>query len=566
LIIFNPSPPGLSPLRSAIQIAIIRSHADMPKPARRKKAALRSVPAPSTFLPDYSVAIVEAVREPLVLLDSGLRVLVANAAFYRTFEVTPEVVRRRSLFDLAHSRWDAPELHTVLQALQERDIAFENHEVRVTIDDKPKVYRLNARKLDSSDRGSQIILLAFEDITEQLRLDERLRDLARMEAVGQLAGGVAHEINNQMTVLTGFMAFVTQDLETDDPKRKDLHYAEHAADHVVYITRQLLNFSRKQLIRRETIDPWTVLRGMQTLLGRVIGSGILVKIVRKGKVGAIEFDSTQLGEVFINLALNSRYAMGRAGTLEITLSAVEAPNSADSNPPPFSGQTSGRYVRIEVRDTGTGMDEETRKRVFEPFFTTKPIGDGTGLGLASVFGAVTQNGGFIRVESQLGVGTTFVIELPEVAPKPAGDKESSSTEDLPGGDETIIVAEDEDGVRAWMGRVLRDRGYTVLEARHGEEALRLFAENAAEVRLVLTDLVMPGADGREVGERMAIRAPDVPVLYMSAYTEDEIMRRRLLVAPSGALLQKPFSPRLLTQRVRAVLDGANSGQLDLPSR
>ena len=544
----------------------------MPKPVRRKKAAPLSAAerrvsedAPSTFLPDYSVAIVEAVREPLVLLDSGLRVLVANAAFYRTFGVTPALIRRRSLFDLAQSRWDAPELHAVLQALQDRDIAFENHEVRVTIDDKPKVYRLNARKLDSSDRDNQIILLAFEDVTEQLRMDEQLRDLGRLEAVGQLAGGVAHEINNQMTVLTGFLAYVTKDLQPDDPKRKDLDHAERAADHVVYITRQLLNFSRKQLIRREIIDPWTVLQGMQTLLGRVIGSGILVNFVRKGAIRAVEFDPTQLGEVFINLALNSRYAMGRAGTLEITLSAVEVDQTADPVSARFAGQTPGRYVRIEVRDTGTGMDEETRKRVFEPFFTTKPIGEGTGLGLASVFGAVTQNGGFIRVESQLGVGTTFIIELPEVASRPGGDQESSSIEDLPGGDETIIVAEDEDGVRSWISRVLRDRGYTVLEARHGAEALRLFAENAADVRLVLTDLMMPSADGREVGERMALRAPDVPVLYMSAYARDEIKRRRLL-PPNTAFLQKPFSPWLLAQRVRAALDGATSGHLDLPSR
>ena len=256
----------------------------------------------------------------------------------------------------------------------------------------------------------------------------------------------------------------------------------------------------------------------------------------------MEFDSTQLGEMFINLALNSRYAMGRMGTLEITLSTVEVRPSAATGNSEFPNQPPGRYVRIEVRDTGTGMDEATRKRVFEPFFTTKPIGEGTGLGLASVFGAVTQNGGFIRVESQLGVGTTFVIELPEVAPKPGGDKESSSVEDLPGGDETIIVAEDEDGVRAWISRVLRDRGYAVLEARHGEEALRLFSENAAHVRLVLTDLVMPGTDGRELGERMAIRAPDVPVLYMSAYTEDEITRRRLL-APSARFYKNRSHPR-----------------------
>ena len=543
----------------------------MPRSAGRKKTAPSAKElsvnetAPSTSLPDYSVAIVEAVREPLVLLDSGLRVLVANAAFYRTFEVTPAVVRRRSLFDLAQSRWDTPDLHAVLRALQEQDIAFENHEVRITIDGKPKVYRLNARKLDSSDPANQAILLAFEDVTEQLRMDERLRDLARMEAVGQLAGGVAHEINNQMTVLTGFMAFLTRGLQPDDPKWKDFQYAERAADHVVYITRQLLNFSRKQLIRREIIDPWILLQGMQTLLGRVIGSGILVNIVRKGEVRAVEFDATQLGELFINLALNSRYAMGRAGRLEITLSTVEVHGTGNVESP-FEGQSPGRYVRIEVRDTGTGMDEDTRKRIFEPFFTTKPIGEGTGLGLASVLGAVTQNGGFIRAESQLGVGTTFIIELPEVAPVPRGDQRSRSTQDLPCGDETIIVAEDEDGVRQWICRVLRDRGYTVMEARQGEEALQLFAENAADVRLLLTDLVMAGADGRAVGERMAIRAPDVPVVYMSAYTEDEIIRRQLL-APSVPFLQKPFSPSQLAQAVRAALDGrAQGSHFDLPSR
>jgi CheY-like chemotaxis protein/two-component sensor histidine kinase len=334
----------------------------------------------------------------------------------------------------------------------------------------------------------------------------------------------------------------------------------------VYITRQLLNFSRKQLIKREIIDPWTVLHGMQTLLGRVIGSGILVSIVRKGEIRAVEFDSTQLGEVFINLALNSRYAMGRAGTLEITLSSIEVDPTGDATDLPFPHQSPGRYVRIEVRDTGSGMDEETRKRVFEPFFTTKPIGEGTGLGLASVHGAVTQNGGFVRVESELGVGTTFTIELPEVALDQKDSRESGPTQDQPGGDEAIIVAEDEDGVRSWISRVLRDHGYTVLEARQGEDALRLFAEHATDVRLVLTDLMMPGTDGREIGERMEIRAPEIPVLYMSAYSHDEIKRRRLL-APDTPFLEKPFSPWLLAQRVRAALDRpARAPHVGLPSR
>ena len=529
----------------------------MPDHTDRKHAQPASTAGESAFsasLAEYSAAIVETVREPLVLLDAGLRVLAANAAFYRAFGGTPAAVRRRSLYDLAEGRWDAPGLHAVLEALREQDIAFEDHEVEVTINGTPRVYRLNARKLASPDPESLTLLLAFEDVSDRLQVEERLRDLARMDAVGQLAGGVAHEINNQMTVLMGFMSFVTRDFDERDPRMKDLRYAERAAEHVVYITRQLLNFSRKQMIRRETIDPWSVLVGMESLLGRVLGPGIQVKIVRKGEVRAVEFDAGQLAEVFLNLALNARYAMGRAGTFEVALSAVdikETPHGADSSRPV------GRYLRLAVRDTGTGMDENTRKRVFEPFFTTKPIGEGTGLGLASIFGAVTQNGGFIRVESELGVGTTFIIELPEVplAASSGDPPRTSAGEDLPRGTETIIVAEDEEGVRSWISRVLRECGYTVLEARQGAEALRLYAQHASAVGLVLTDLVMAGADGREVGERLARHAPQVPVLYMSAYTEDEILRRQLL-QPTEALLQKPMSPSTLAQRVRSALDAA----------
>jgi len=543
------------------------------KPDRKQSLSRAEVPrlenrSPSTFLPDYSVAIVEAVRQPLVLLDAGLRVLVANAAFYRSFGVTAAETRRRSLFDIAHSRWDSPELHAVLARLQHRDIAFENHEVRVLIDGSARVYRLNARRLGASDQDSETILLAFDDVTEQLRVDERLRELARMEAIGQLAGGVAHEINNQMTVLSGFLAFVTRGFSPDNPLRNDLRHAERAAEHVVYVTRQLLNFSRKQMIKREIIDPWTMLQGMRTLLGRVIGEHILVDLIRKGEVRAVQFDPSQLAEVFINLALNSRYAMGRTGTFEIALSPVQVDARTSDPDNGFSSQPPGRYVRFEVRDTGTGMDEATSRRIFEPFFTTKPIGEGTGLGLASVLGAVTQNGGFIRVESEPGAGTTFIIELPEVPRGAEGPGERVTSEELSSGSETIIVADEDEGVRTFIGRALGDLGYTVLQARDGEDVLRLFSEHPSEVRLVLTELVMPRGDGREVGERMAARAPDVPVLYMSAYTESEVTRRRLLTTVD-AFLPKPFSPSLLAERVRAALDGTNhhpSGQVDVPSR
>jgi len=338
---------------------------------------------------------VATVREPLVLLDAGLRVLVANAAFYRTFGGDAADTRRRSIFDLAEGRWDAPGLHTVLQALQERDIAFENYEVQVTIDGKSQLYQLNARKLASAEVDHSHLLLAFQDVTERSQVEERMRDLARMEAIGQLAGGVAHEINNHMTVLMGYMAFVTRDIPPDHPKHPDLRRAEEAADHVVYITRQLLNFSRKQMIKREIVDPWTAVLQLRRLLSRLLGSSIDLRVVRHGDFRSVDADPAQLGEVFVNLALNARYAMEGTGRFEIALSGVEIDQGSVSNP----DQPPGRYVRFEVSDTGPGMEEQVQKRVFEPFFTTKPIGEGTGLGLASVFGVVTQHGGFIRVES-----------------------------------------------------------------------------------------------------------------------------------------------------------------------
>jgi nitrogen-specific signal transduction histidine kinase/CheY-like chemotaxis protein len=415
------------------------------------------------------------------------------------------------------------------------------------------VYQLNARKLSSSAENDSVLLLAFQDVTERLRVEEGMRELARMEAIGQLAGGVAHEINNHMTVLMGFMAFVTRDIPPDHPKRSDLHRAEEAADHVVYITRQLLNFSRKQMIKREIIDPWTAVLQLRRLLGRLLGSGIELNMARRGDLESVDADPAQLGEVFVNLAMNARYAMEGTGRFEIALSAVEVAEGAPSS---FLDQPPGRYVRFEISDTGPGMEEQVQRRVFEPFFTTKPVGEGTGLGLAGVFGVVAQHGGFIRVESQLGSGTRFIIELPEVAAAVTGADLSRAPEPMPQGRETIIVAEDDDGVRDWIGRVLRECGYTVLEAQDGAKGLRLFAENAESVGLVLTDLVMPGVGGREIGELMAVDAPHIPLLYMSSYADEEIERRHVSM-PAGGLLQKPFSALVLAQRVRAAIDSAD---------
>jgi CheY-like chemotaxis protein len=364
--------------------------------------------------------------------------------------------------------------------------------------------------------------------------------------VGQLAGGVAHDFNNLLTAILGSTDLLLMDLPQEDPRREDLLAIRDAGERAATLTRQLLAFSRRQVLQPRVIGLNQVVAGMGKLLPRLIGEDIRLDLALAPDLASVSADPGQIEQVILNLAVNARDAMPDGGRLTIaTANAVLDAVFAARNP---IVQT-GTYVRLSVTDTGQGMDEETLARVFEPFFTTKGPGKGTGLGLATVYGIVKQSGGYIFVRSQPGEGTTFDVYLPAVPPS-AEEPTSAPPPDQPGeGSETILLAEDDAAVRSLARRALEQYGYRVLEAANGREAVDLMRQHQNEIDLLLTDIVMPEMSGRRSAEHNLQTRPDIKVLFMSGYAGPD--------QPDGrAMVQKPFTPESLARRVREVLDGA----------
>jgi two-component system, cell cycle sensor histidine kinase and response regulator CckA len=379
---------------------------------------------------------------------------------------------------------------------------------------------------------------ADRDITERRRLEDQLRQAQKMEAIGRLAGGVAHDFNNLLTVINGFSEMLLGDPGLSPNGRELVAEIARAGDQAAALTRQLLAFSRKQVLAPKVLDLNALVREMERMLARLIGADVQLASSLDPDLGRVRADPGQLEQVLLNLAVNARDAMPRGGRL-----AIETRNG---------GGPAGNVVVLEVADTGTGMDAETRARIFEPFFTTKEPGKGTGLGLAVVHGIVTQSGGQIEVESAPGRGTRFRIELPRVA----GDPSTSTVGpvDLPAGTETLLLVEDEPAVRALDRRVLSNCGYTVLEAKDGRDALRVAAEHAGRIDVLVSDVVMPHLGGRQLAERLMAARPGIKVLFVSGYTDDAVVRHG--VGAEFAFLPKPFSPARLARKVREVLDRA----------
>ena len=407
-------------------------------------------------------------------------------------------------------------------------------------------------EVDSDDvlidgRPARIVLA--NDVTHRSALEEQLRQTQKMDAVGQLAGGVAHDFNNLVTVIQAHAQFLEEEIGAADPLREDVAAIRQASSRAAGLTRQLLAFSRKQLLQPRLLDLSAVARDAEGMLRRLIGEDISVVTRLGSDLEAVLADVGQLEQVLVNLALNSRDAMPGGGTLVIETRAVDFDGDYTDLHAPVAP---GRYIMLAVTDSGCGMDEATRKRIFEPFFTTKEPGKGTGLGLATVYGIVKQSGGYIWCYSEPGRGTTFKVYLP-VAAASAEAAAPSEAAALPG-TETILVVEDEAPLRSIARRVLTRQGYRVLDAQDGHAALQLIAEYRGRIDLVVTDMVMPGLNGRALAERLAAAGCDAPVLYMSGYTDDDIVRRGLL-QPGLAFLQKPFSPNSLAQAVRSTLEG-----------
>jgi PAS domain S-box-containing protein len=402
---------------------------------------------------------------------------------------------------------------------------------------------------DASGQVVRVVGIA-EDITELKRTEEQLLQAQKMEAVGRLAGGVAHDFNNVLTAILGYTEMLIDEVGAQSTLREDLEEIRTATGRAAALTRQLLAFSRQQILQPVVLNSNDLIMGLEKMLRRLIGEDVNLRTATAADLGNVRADPGQVEQVLMNLVVNARDAMPKGGNLTIETANVELDAGyVDQHWPTVPGP----YVMIVVSDTGSGISPEVRKRIFEPFFTTKEQGKGTGLGLSTVYGIVKQSGGYIWVYSEPGQGTTFKIYLPRVhesieplAPPPKAEGTLAGTE-------TILLAEDDAALQRLTGELLMKLGYTVLTAGEAEQALALARESQRPIDLLISDVVMPGASGRDLARRLAQLRPTIRVLYTSGYTDDAIVHHGML-EPGLDFLQKPFTPLALARKVREVLD------------
>jgi len=407
---------------------------------------------------------------------------------------------------------------------------------------------------DEAVRG---ILINCRDVTERheaeqalRQSEEKLRQSQKIEAVGRLAGGIAHDFNNLLTAILTTVQLALSELPGDHPVRGDLDDIRGAGEKAANLTRQLLAFSRRQVLRPRVLDLCAAVTDMQKMLARLIGEDIRL-MAEVGTGCTVCADPGQVEQVILNLALNARDAMPQGGTLSLRTRTVELTQEDGFRMFGCPIQR-GPYVQLRVEDTGAGMDAHTMERIFEPFFTTKELGKGTGLGLATVYGIVKQSGGYIRVTSTVGRGSTFEVYLPVSDGAPSASDAAPPEEKAAGRGETVLLVEDEDSVRTAASKALSRGGFKVVEARNGQEALQRWRERSA-VDLVVSDLVMPEMGGRELARRLREDAPRLKVLFTSGYTDDAGIRQGALAAGMG-FLSKPFTPEALVRKAREMLD------------
>jgi PAS domain S-box-containing protein len=417
-------------------------------------------------------------------------------------------------------------------------------------DGTPITVRCSGRGVKDENGAPMYFEVFAEDVTEKRVLEKQLRMAQKMEAIGRLSGGIAHDFNNLLGVIIGYSRVLRKQLGAGSALVEHALEIEKAGERAASLTKQLLAFSRQQVMTPAILNLNTLTSDMEKMLLRLLGEDIEVSLTLDPELGNVKADQSQIEQVIMNLAVNSRDAMPLGGKLKIETANINLDQAYTRNHP---GSRVGSYVLLAVADNGTGMDAETLTHIFEPFFTTKERGKGTGLGLATVYGIVKQSGGYISVESAPGKGTAFRIHLPRHAHEPAIDEQKSDSGEKLRGSETILLAEDSEVLSKLVKTFLESAGFRVFSANSGEDALQVATRLGLAFDLLLTDVVMPGMNGRVLAEHLLARQPDMRVLYMSGYTDSFIAGHGVL-EPNTFLLHKPFTDEILIRKVREVLD------------
>jgi PAS domain S-box-containing protein len=499
---------------------------------------------------DFSEAATGSLPGLFYLFDDQGRFLRWNRNLERLTGYSAKQIAEMSPLDF----FVGEDRKTIEQSIQEAfDKGLTTAEVDLVARDGTKTPYFFTGELIVLD-GRRCVVGTAIDLVERRRLEIQLRQSQKMEAIGRLAGGVAHDFNNVLTVILSNSEMLAGQLSPEDPRRQELIEIRDAAQRAATLTRQLLAFSRKQVLKPRVLSLNAVVVTLEKMLRRLIGEDIELVTVLQPDLCPVEADPGQLEQIVMNLAVNARDAMPEGGKLSIETGNAEVDEVFARNHFPM---VPGRYVMLAVCDSGAGMDAETQRHIFEPFFTTKPRGRGTGLGLSMVYGIVKQSGGYIWAYSEPGLGTTFKIYFPRVEGT-RGDAEAAvAASSSPPGRETILLAEDEDSVRRLARRILEEAGYTVLEAREATEALTISEGWDGPIDLLVTDVVMPELNGRELAERLSVLRPGIQILYISGYTDHDVLDG--IVGPGNNFLQKPFTPEALASKVREALDVSESG-------
>ena len=508
---------------------------------RRAEEALRESEKRLQAILDNSPAII-------FLKNTEGRYLYVNPQFARLTPLTREQILGKTDAEIFLPEQAAAFRANDLKVLQ-AGVALEFEEV-ADQQDGPHTSIVSKFPLRNAEGKVYAICAIATDITERKSLEAQLRQSQKMEAIGQLAGGIAHDFNNLLTVINGYSELVLLSLPVEHPHCATFEQIRQAGEKASRLIRQLMAFSRQQVLQPKVLDLNAVVANIDTMLQRVIGEDIDLLTILSPGLASVKADPGQIEQVLMNLVLNARDAMPNGGrltieTADVVLDTDYARTHVAVNP--------GRYVMLAVSDNGCGMDAETQARIFEPFFTTKDLGKGTGLGLSTVYGIVKQSGGNIGVYSEPGRGTTFRIYLPRIRKAPETVEPEEAREPLPRGSETILLVEDEAGVRTLAKTILQIQGYTVLDAAQGKDAFLLSGQHEGLIHLMVTDMVMPEMNGREVADRLKPLRPNMKVLFMSGFT-DKAMVHNGELDPGIAFLQKPFTPQTLARKVREVLD------------